>query len=240
MRTMTVAAVILFARGPEGALADAAGRAVARRTVESAWAGGATPIVVVSLDDAEGRVAASLAGSPAVLAEPAPTDRGPVGQIVRGMDVARATVSETDAALIWPGRMAWVDAETVTTLIEASGAHPDAILRPRYSAVLGWPVLIPLSLEQVLAARGTDLMPDDLIDGMVAAGAVLLPIDTGDPGVAHDIGTPLAELPDYQGPPQPVGGPAPEWGAAAADMPDDAPLEGPALAPYAQAGDDSA
>ena len=40
---MTVAAVILF-RDPSGALADAAGRPSVRRAVESAWAGGATPI----------------------------------------------------------------------------------------------------------------------------------------------------------------------------------------------------
>jgi hypothetical protein len=63
-------------------------------------------------------------------------------------------------------------------------------------------------------------------------------IDTGDPGVAIDIGTPIDDHPPYQGPPEPVDGPAPEWGAAAADMPDDSPLEGPALAPYAQAADE--
>ncbi len=59
-------------------------------------------------------------------------------------------------------------------------------------------------------------------------------IDTGDPGVVHDISTPNDQLPDYQGPPEPVAGTAPEWGAAAADTPDDAPLAGPALAPYPQ------
>jgi hypothetical protein len=36
-----------------------------------------------------------------------------------------------------------------------------------------------------------------------------------------------------------VAGAAPEWGAAAAEMPDDAPLEGPALAPYSQATDEA-
>ena len=89
---MTVAAVILFARGPEGALADAAGRTVVRRVVESAWAGGATPIVVVCEDPA-GSVAAALAGSPAVLAEPAPAEHGPVGQLVRGINVAIGQVT---------------------------------------------------------------------------------------------------------------------------------------------------
>jgi len=232
---MTVAAVILFAR-PEGALADAAGRTAARRIVEGAWAGGATPIVVVSFDD-EGRVAGTLAGSPAVLAEPAPVENGPVGQIVRGMNVAAAQVTETDAALVWPGRMAWVDAETVTSLIEAHGARRDAILRPRYNGVLGWPALLPVGLLPSLAERAANRMPDDLIDDLVAAGAALLPIETGDPGVVHDVDTAIDDLPPFEAPPQPVGGHAPEWGAAAADLPDDSPLEGPALAPYGQAAD---
>ena len=233
---MTVAAVILFARGAEGALADAAGRGAARRMVETAWAGGATPIVVVCADP-DGVVAASLAGSPAVLAEPAPAEAGPVGQIVRGMTVARERVTETEAALIWPGRMAWVDAETVTSLIEAHGARREAVLRPRYETELGWPALVPLSALDGLATQATTLMPDELLDGLAAAGFALFAIDTGDPGTAHDIGTAMDQLPAYQGPPEPVAGPAPEWGSAAAEMPDDAPLEGPALAPYGQAAD---
>jgi molybdopterin-guanine dinucleotide biosynthesis protein A len=236
MRFVTVAAVILFARGPEGALADAAGRAAARRMVESAWAGGATPIVVVCADPA-GTVAAALAGSTAVLAEPAPDEGGPVGQIVRGMTVARQRVTETEAAIVWPGRMAWVDAETITSLIEASGAHPDAILRPRYASVLGWPALVPVSALDALGAQAVDQMPDVLLDGLVAQGVELVAVDTGDPGTAHDISTTMDQLPDYEGPPQPVVGPAPEWGSSAAEMPDDAPLEGPALAPYGQAAD---
>ena len=234
---MTVAAVILFARGPDGALADAAGRTVARRTVESAWAGGATPIVVVCADP-DGSVAATLAGSPAVLAEPAPPEVGPVGQITRGIAVARAAVTETEGALVWPGRMAWVDAETVTSLIEAHGARRDALLRPRFDGETGWPALIPVSLLPSLSAQAADLMPDEILAGMVAGGATLEPIDTGDPGTTHDLSTPLDDLPDYQGPPEPVAGHAPEWGAAAADMPDDVPLEGPALAPYSQASEE--
>jgi len=229
---MTVAAVILFAR-PEGALADAAGRVAARRIVESAWAGGATPIVVVALDPS-GELAAALAGSPAILAEPAPPGAGPVGQIARGMDVAAAHVTETDAAFIWPGRMVWADAETVTTLIEAHGPRRELILRPRYGDEPGWPVLVPLSALAVLRAQAIDLMPDEILAATVEAGIPLELVDTGDPGVTHDISTAFDALPDYQGPSEPGAGTPPEWGAAAADMPDDAPLEGPALAPYAQ------
>jgi CTP:molybdopterin cytidylyltransferase MocA len=206
--------------------------------VETAWAGGATPIVVVSSDDGQGNVAATLAGSPALLAEPAPVEHGPVGQIARGMSLAREHVTETDACLIWPGRMAWVDAETVTSLIEAHGAARDSILRPRYEGTMGWPALIPIDMLPALAGHGATRMPDELLADMITAGADLQPIDTGDPGVVHDIGTAMDALPEFEGPPQPVAGPAPEWGAAAADMPDDAPPEGPALAPYAQAADE--
>ncbi len=232
---VTVAAVILFAQ-PEGALADASGRIAARRIVESAWAGGATPIVVVSFDH-EGEVAASLAGSPAVLAEPAPVEGGPVAQIVRGIQVARQHVSETDACLIWPGRLTWVDAETVTSLIEAHGTKPERILRPRYAEQLGWPVLLPIGVASTLAGLPATMMADELVAALAGGAIEVMPIDTGDPGVTHDISFALDDLPDYQGPPEPVAGPAPEWGAAAADTPDDAPLEGPSLAPYPQAAD---
>lgn len=233
---MTVAAVVLFAR-VESAVADAADRPAVRRIVESAWAGGATPIVVVS-SDPEGAVAAALGGSPAVLAEPAPLDHGPVGQIARGMRVAIEQVRDTDACLIWPGRMAWVDAETVTTLIEAHGAHRSAVLRPRYENTLGWPALLPVSLLDRLAGHAASGMPDQLLSDLIASGVALEAVETGDPGVIHDIGTALDSLPEYQGPPQPAGGHAPEWGAAAAEMPDDVPLEGPALAPYSQASEE--
>jgi CTP:molybdopterin cytidylyltransferase MocA len=236
MASVTVAAVILFAR-LEGALANADGRSAARRIVESAWAGGATPLIVVSFDQ-DGQVAATLAGSPAVLAEPAPPENGPVGQISRGITVAAQHVTETDAALVWPGRMAWVDAETVTTLIEAHGANREAILRPRYDNVLGWPALLPVTMLPALSAQAPTRMPDELLHDLVTGGVQLMPIDTGDPGVVHDISTAIDALPPYDGPPQPVAGPAPEWGAAAADMPDDSPPEGPTLAPYAQAADE--
>lgn len=234
---MTVAAVILF-HSPDGPLADANGRPAARRIVETAWAGGATPIVVVALDPT-GEVAASLAGSPAILAEPAPPqEAGPVGQIARGIDVAASAVTETDAALVWPGRLVWVDPETVGSLIAAHGRQRETMLRPHYADEAGWPALVPLTNLALLRSRAISLMPDEILADMVANGATLDTLDTGDPGVAHDIGTPFADLPEYDGPSEPAGGASPEWGAAAADMPDDAPLEGPALAPYGQAADE--
>ena len=126
----------------------------------------------------------------------------------------------------------------ITSLIEAHGAHRDAILRPRYEDVIGWPALIPVSMLASFAEQDATLMPDELLADMIAGGAALEVIDTGDPGVASDISTAIDELPEFQGPPEPVAGAAPEWGAAAAEMPDDVPLEGPALAPYSQAADE--
>ncbi len=87
-----------------------------------------------------------------MLAEPAPVEHGPVGQIVRGIEVAVQQVTETDAAFVWPGRLAWVDAETVTSLIEAHGAQRDAILRPRYGDEPGWPVFVPMIALPMLSA----------------------------------------------------------------------------------------
>jgi len=232
---VTVAAVILFAT-VEGALADAAGRPAVRRTVESAWAGGATPIVVVSFDEGA-QVASALAGSPAVLAEPAPPDAGPVGQIVRAIAVAAERVTETEAALVWPGRMVWVDAETVTSLIERHGADRDALLRPQYDGLAGWPALLPVELSPALAELSSDLQPGDLLERL-AESHRLLSVDTGDPGTVHDRSMALDDLPPFEGPPEPVAGPPPEWGAAAADVSDEGPLAGPALAPYGQAAAD--
>ena len=203
--------------------------------VESAWAGGATPIVVVAADPA-GSVAAALAGSPAILAEPAPEDGGPVSQIVRGIRVAADAVTETDAAFIWPGRMVWVDAETVTTMIEAHGAQRESLLRPTYEGEAGWPVLLPMSALDTFAAQSPDLMPDELVDGMGRATT----LDLGDPGSTHDLSTAMDDLPDYQGPAGPGAATPPEWGAAAADSTDEGPLAGPALAPYPQASDPDA
>jgi CTP:molybdopterin cytidylyltransferase MocA len=230
---VTVAAVVLAASA-RSALTDAAGRPSVRRIVESAWAGGAVPIVVVAPEQ-DGAVAAALAGSPAVLAAPAPQAGGPVGQIVRGIDVAAGQVSDTDAALVWPARLVWVDAETVTSLIEAHGVDRASALRPSHGGEPGWPVLLPLEQRPTLAGLATDRMPDELLDDLRAAGVPFRDLDLGDPGVVYDRDTPIDRLPRYEGPLGPAGGPPPDWGAPAADRADEAPLEGPALAPYAPA-----
>ena len=230
---MTVAAVILSA-SPDGAVAGADGLPSVRRIADAAWSGGAVPIVVVSFDP-DGAVAQALTGAPVTLAEPAPVEEGPKGQMARGVDVAQSEVRDLTGALIWPARMVWVGPETITSLIEAHGTAPGNILRPDYDDEPGWPVLVPAPAFDALRAVSPDRMPPFVIDDIVGSGVAERHLDLGDPGVTHDRDTARADLPPYVGPTDPPAGHVHEWGAQVADQADDAPLEGPSLAPYAPA-----
>ena len=227
---MTVAAVILAA-SVESAVAEAAGRPAVRRISESAWAGGAVPIVVVA-PERDGVVAVALTGSEAILAGSAPDEAGPVGQMRRGIAVAAQRVADTHAALLWPAGMVWVDAETVTSLIQAHGLEPDALLRPTWHEAPGWPVLLPMSYRGALEAVAPSRLPDEVLADLAAAGVPVRLLELGDPGVSHGRDTALEAMPAYEGPARPVGGHPPEWGAPVADDPEESPLQGPSLAPY--------
>ena len=220
---MTVAAVILAA-SPASALADADGTPGVRRVADTAWAGGATPVLVCSFDP-DGAVAAALANAEVTLVDPVDPARGPVGQIVNGIQAAVALVADTDAALVWPARMTWVDAETVTTLIAAYGEDRYSVARPAYGGATGWPVLLPVRHLASLAALSPNRMPGDLFADLEAAGIPFRTVETGDPGVAYDATTARDELPPFDGPPEPAGD-THEWGAGLADEPDDAPVTG--------------
>jgi CTP:molybdopterin cytidylyltransferase MocA len=230
---VTVAAVVLAAT-PDSALADADGMPSVRRIADSAWSGGAVPIVVVA-HDPDGSVASALTGSPVTLAEPAPLDRGPAGQIARGIEAAIGEIRETDAALVWPARFTWVGPETATSLIEAHGIQPGALLRPSYQGEAGWPVLVPVALLGALGGVSADRMPDDVVADVIAGGAREVVLELGDPGVRHDRTVPRATLPPYIGPTEPPAGHVHEWEATMADSSNEVALEGPALAPYGQA-----
>lgn len=214
---MTVAAVILAAPR-DSALADADGTPAVRRVADTAWAGGATPVVVVGEPDPA--LDAALATAEAAIAPADPAGGGPAAHLRRGLAAAIRTVAGTDAVLAWPARMAWVDAETVTTLLAAHGADREAVLRPVHDGEAGWPALLPLRWA---AALGDDPLRsiEGLVADLAAAGAPVVLVDTGDPGVTHDVAVPSADLPAWSGPPEPDG-PAPDWGAAVADLPDDA------------------
>jgi CTP:molybdopterin cytidylyltransferase MocA len=230
---VTVAAVILAASA-ESALSDVEGLPRVRRLVDVAWSGGATPIVVVA-PDREGSVTAALREAPVTLAEPAPVDEGPVAQIARGIEVAVGITSEIDGALVWPARMVWVGPETITSLIEAHGMSPGAILRPTFEAEAGWPVLLPTAQLGRLRTLPADRMPAELIDELVAAGAPEVRLDLGDPGSIHDAAVARSELPPYVGPPEPAAGHTHEWGEELAES-DRGPLTGPDHAPFATTG----
>ena len=230
---MTVAAVIL-ASTAEAALADADGLPAVRRIADAAWSGGATPIVVVA-PDPDGRVAIALAGAAVTLAEPAP-NLGPTAQMARGIDVALAEIREATGALLWPAVMTWVGPETVTSLIETHGTLPESVLIPRHDGAAGWPILAPIAAAAALREPSAGGSPDDVAARLAASGANHVELDLGDPGTTYDRETPRSELPPYVGPVDPPAGHVHEWGAAMADAPDDGPLEGPSLAPYAPAG----
>ncbi len=180
---MTVAAVILAA-SQASALADAAGTPAARRLADVAWAGGATPVVVCSFDP-DGEVAAALANAEVTLADPAPREAGPVGQIVNGIEAAMRLVTDTQAALVWPARLAWVDAETVTTLIATHGEDRATVVQPAYRGEPGFPVLLPVAHLDAFRGLAADRMPGDLFADLAALGIPFRVVDTGDPGVVH-------------------------------------------------------
>lgn len=245
---MTVAAIVLVP-DVDRALSDADGEPAIRRVAQSAWAGGALPIVVVSAqtgDDAavaasDARLASALADLAVVLTHPAPHVPPGAAWFAHGLAVASGAVTETSGALLWPFRYTWVDPETVTSLVEAHGASRDAIVRPAYEGEPGFPILVPLGIGREFADR-PEIHGWQAIEAAASAGAPFRLVDLGDPGIVRDLATPRSQLPAYQGPPEPAGGGAPEWNqalgeAAAAGAAGSPQLDGPALAPYEQAGD---
>ena len=206
---MTVAAIVL-APDAAGALADADGEPAIRRVAHAAWSGGALPVVIVAVDP-HGEIAAAVAGLPVMLVDPGAEPRG-IAWFVAGQRGAHAAVAETTAGLLWPFRQAWVDPETVTSLVEAHGAAPESILRPVYAGRPGLPVLIPSAFTERLATR-PDLHGTEAVEWLVAEGSPHLEQELGDPGIVHDMETPRASLPEYQAPPHAAAGPPPDWNA---------------------------
>jgi CTP:molybdopterin cytidylyltransferase MocA len=217
---MTVGAVVLSDSLAE-ALGDAGGRVAIRRIVDAAWAGGALPIIVV-VSDPDGICGAVLHGSPAAIVDPADARGLPAWRT--GLEAAVSAVEETSALLLWPGRMTWVDPESVTSLIEAHGRDGAAVLRPRRAGQQGWPALLPAdTAARVLA--GSDPDPAAVLDGLAVTA-----VELGDPGTVLGAEVRLEGLPPDSGPPEPLGGPPPGWGAAAAETAD-AEVADPAVTP---------
>ena len=210
---MTVAAIVLVPDAA-AALGDADGEPAIRRVAHAAWSGGAMPIVLVGVHE-DGRLADAVTDSPVTLTRPTAGIPPGIAWFVAGGREALTVVAETTAALLWPFRYAWVDPETVTSLVEAHGATPDAIVRPAYAGQAGFPILVPVSFLDRLAVK-TEVHGEEAVAALVADGAPLRLVELGDPGIAFDLTTPRADLPGYQGPPEPAGGPPPEWNSALA------------------------
>ncbi len=200
---MTVAAIVLVP-DPVAACADADGEPVIRRLVHAAWSGGALPIVIVA-EDAAGSIPDAVADSPVTLTRPPEGMPPGIAWFVSGQRAALAAVTETTAGLLWPFRHVWVDPETVTSLVEAHGATPEAILRPAYAGQSGFPILVPAALTERLAGH-MGLHGAEAVEALIAEGVPVRVVELGDPGIVHDTATPRSGLPAYQGPPEPVAG----------------------------------
>ena len=210
---MTVAAIVLVPDAA-AALGDVDGEPAIRRVAHSAWSGGAMPIVLVAPPD-DGGLADAVTDSPVTLARPAAGQQPGIAWFVTGGREAIAAVAETTAGLLWPFRYAWVDPETVTSLVEAHGVTPEAIVRPAYAGGAGFPVLVPVTYLDRLAAK-PGLHGEEAVAALIAEGAPVRLLELGDPGIVFDLVTPRADLPGYQGPPEPAGGTPPEWNSVLA------------------------
>ncbi len=204
---MTVAAIVMIPN-LETAFTDAHGEPAVRRVVQAAWAGGALPVIAVAAAGADSSALAdALADLPATLLQPSKdVPHHGIGRFVAGFDAAVAEVSETAAALLWPLRYAWVDPETVTSLVEAHGATPESIVRPAFAGQAGFPVLVPVTSRETLLAEPT-APGGAAVDRAIAAGVPARTVELGDPGIVHDLSTPWSALPPFHGPEQPAGGP---------------------------------
>ncbi len=205
---MTVAALIVAGRPEAGAPTPAE----VRRIAESAWAGGAWPLRIVA-----------TAAAPAVLGtvtDATPAERAPAGH--RTIAAASAgllrSVRGTSAVLLWPADHPWVDPETVTLLLQAHGAWPDAIVRAE-DETPGMPVLVPIAhaLTAPEAPRA-DALPV-LLARLSDTGVRIVGIHVGDAGTTHDRTHERDRLPPYRGPDRPLADP-PDWGAATGDVAD--------------------
>lgn len=223
---MTVAAVIVV---PSSSIAqaDAEGLPGLRRIVQAAWAGGAMPVVVVARPGPAAEPLRSLLdGLPASLILPEGVPQGS-GLFGAGFAAALSQVRETAAALLWPCPYAWVDPETVTSLIEAHGATPDMIVQASFHGRMGVPILVPAA--HVARFQGEPRMHAfDLVDLLVFEGSPLRSIELGDPGIVNDVTVPRSKLPPYQGPPEPASGMPPEWNEELARHAEPAPAPEPA------------
>ena len=123
----------------------------------------------------------------------------------------------------------WSSADTGT-----STGQPASPCQPGRRTVEG---SVPCaSINDVIVSGPTHVIAD------LAHAVRTRTVEVGDPGVQYDADTPYADLPPYEGPPQPPAGHTHEWGddIAGRGVDEDVPGEGRGLAPFPQAADDTA
>ena len=159
---------------------------------------------------------AALANAEVTLVDPVAPAGGPVAQIVNGI-ARRSLARRRDRR---GARVAGAD--DLGRRRDRHDAHPRlrrgpaaASPRPTSDGEPGWPVLLPSVHLDAFAALAVDRMPADLFADLEASGIPFRDIETGDPGVTHDVSTARADLPPYAGPPEPPTRHAHEWGSAA-------------------------
>ena len=106
---------------------------------------------------------------------------------------------------------------------------PTSCSVPAFQGAEGWPALLPVAALETLRSLAPDRMPDELLADLLGGGLPARLVECGDPGTTHDIGTARADLPPYDGPPEPASGRTYEWGALAAEAADEPVPAGPTI-----------
>jgi len=198
---MTVAAIVLV---PDSAAAsaDAGGDPVIRRLVHAAWVGRSD----AHRDRCRGHGRASsgcrsrhACDADRPYCRPAARhslvrERSASGTRRRNRDVGRPAVAG-------PPRL--VDPETVTSLVEAHGAMPDAIVWPAYAGQTGFPILVPATLIERLAGH-LGLNGADAVTALIAEGVPVRVVELATRASSTTRLRPMPACPATRGLPSPL------------------------------------
>jgi CTP:molybdopterin cytidylyltransferase MocA len=172
----------IFAAQPATALAEIDGVPAVRHLALLARDAGVSRVLVVSFDP-DGAVEAAIEGV-ATIVDPAPPDRGPVAQLIRGVDAAVATDPATSAVLLWPARSTNVTADTVRALLAAHDEDAEAVIRPGPDDATGFPALFPVRHRGAFDAIGPDRMPGEVLGHFADSGVPTRILAAGEAGRA--------------------------------------------------------
>lgn len=153
---------------------------VISRCLGALVAGGAGAIAVV-VSEADNGVAAAARDYPATIVVNGES-RGDMSSSVRAGRAA--LLPDVSGVIVCPGDYPLVSAATIGGLIAAHTASPDSIIIPCHQGRRGHPLLFPRTILDELTS---ELILRDLVrrdPGRIRC------IDTGDPGILHDMDTP--------------------------------------------------